>query len=279
MRRLRTLPRSARALVLAVGLLALVALLGPYIAPYNPTAIGSAADQLLPPSLDHPFGTDQVGRDVFSRVLAGARESLAVAVAVAAFAAAFGTTMGLLAGLGNRVADEVVMRVTDIFFAFPYLILAMAVVASLGPGSLSVIVALAAIWWPSYARQVRGHVLALKSSGFVDASRVVGNSGLRTAIRHVVPQMYSELAVRVSLDLGNVILIASALGFLGLGPRPPSPDWGSILFEARAYTVSAWWLSVFPGLALTLAVLLFSLLGDSLSQSRSRPRRLRTIAT
>jgi peptide/nickel transport system permease protein len=277
MRALRGLSPSARVLVLVVSLLTFVALIGPYIAPYDPTAIGDVADQLLPPSVDHPFGTDQVGRDVFSRVLAGARSSLGVAAAVALFAAAFGTTVGMLAGLGNRVADEVVMRVTDVFFAFPYLILAMAVVASLGPGSLSVIVALAAIWWPSYARQVRGHVLALKNAGFVDASRVVGNGRTRTAVRHLVPQMYSELAVRISLDLGNVILIASALGFLGLGPRPPSPDWGSILFEARAYTVTAWWLSVFPGLALTVAVLLFSLLGDSLSQSR--PRRLRRVAT
>lgn len=273
MSRLRKLPLGTRLLGLAVLVLAIVALIGPYIAPYEPTTIGPLEDQLLPPSAEHPFGTDQVGRDVFSRVLAGARESLGVALAVVAFAATFGTAMGLLAGMGNRVADEIVMRVTDMFFAFPYLILAMAVVASLGPGSASVVIALGLIWWPSYARQVRGHVLALKNAGFVDASRVVGNGGFRTSVRHVVPQMYSELAVRVSLDLGNVILIAAALGFLGLGPRPPSPDWGSILFEARSYTVSAWWLSVFPGLALTLAVLLFSLFGDALSQSR--PRRLR----
>lgn len=266
---------STRVLGLAVAALAVIAVIGPYIAPYEPTAIGAIEDQLRPPSVEHPFGTDQVGRDVFSRVLAGARESLGVALAVVAFSATFGTAVGLVAGMGNRVADEVVMRVTDMFFAFPYLILAMAVVASLGPGSLSVVIALGAIWWPSYARQVRGHVLALKNAGFVDASRVVGNSGSRTAVRHIVPQMYSELAVRVSLDLGNVILIAAALGFLGLGPRPPSPDWGSILFEARSYTVSAWWLSVFPGLALTVAVLLFSLFGDSLSHSR--PRRLRRI--
>jgi peptide/nickel transport system permease protein len=154
----------------------------------------------------------------------------------------------------------------------------MAVVASLGPGSTSLIIALAIIWWPSYARQVRGHVLAIRQSSFIDASRIVGNSTSKTAIRHVLPHMWGELGVRVSLDLGNVILIASALGFLGLGARPPSPEWGSLLFEARSYTLSAWWLSFFPGAALTLAILLFSLFGDSLSHRRPRPTRTRRTA-
>jgi peptide/nickel transport system permease protein len=273
MRVVRSWPPGTRALAAAVAALVLIALLGPLIAPYDPTAVGDLGGALSGPSLDHPFGTDQVGRDVFSRVLAGARASLGVAAAVVLLAASFGTAVGLLAGLGNRVMDEVVMRLTDMFFAFPYLILAMAVVASLGPGSTSLVIALAIIWWPSYARQVRGHVLAIKQSSFVDASLIVGNSRFRTATRHVLPHMWAELGVRVSLDLGNVILIASALGFLGLGARPPSPEWGSILFEARAYTLSAWWLSVFPGAALTLAILLFSLFGDALSHSRPRPIR------
>ena len=274
---IRSWPVGTRVLGAAVAGLVALALLGPLIAPYDPTAVGDLARALAGPSLDHPFGTDQVGRDVFSRVLAGARSSLGVAAAVVLIAASFGTAVGLLAGLGNRLIDEVVMRLTDMFFAFPYLILAMAVVASLGPGSTSLIIALAIIWWPSYARQVRGHVLAIKQSPFVDASRIVGNSRLKTAIRHVLPHMWAELGVRVSLDLGNVILIASALGFLGLGARPPSPEWGSILFEARAYTLSAWWLSVFPGAALTVAILLFSLFGDSLSHTR--PRQIRRTAT
>jgi peptide/nickel transport system permease protein len=274
---IRGWPAGTRVLAAAVAGLIVIALLGPVIAPYDPTAVGDLAGALTGPSVDHPFGTDQVGRDVFSRVLAGARASLGVAAAVVLIAASFGTAVGLLAGLGNRLMDEVVMRLTDMFFAFPYLILAMAVVASLGPGSTSLIIALAIIWWPSYARQVRGHVLAIKQSPFVDASRIVGNSRLKTAIRHVLPHMWAELGVRVSLDLGNVILIASALGFLGLGARPPSPEWGSILFEARAYTLSAWWLSVFPGAALTLAILLFSLFGDSLSHTR--PRTIRRTAT
>lgn len=270
---IRAWPLGTRILAGAVVGLVLLALVGPLIAPYDPTAVGDLGGALTGPSLDHPFGTDQVGRDVFSRVLAGARASLGVAAAVVAIAASVGTAVGLLAGLGNRVMDEVVMRLTDMFFAFPYLILAMAVVASLGPGSTSLVIALAIIWWPSYARQVRGHVLAIRQSSFVDASLIVGNSRLRTARRHVLPHMWAELGVRVSLDLGNVILIASALGFLGLGARPPSPEWGSILFEARAYTLSAWWLSVFPGAALTLAILLFSLFGDSLSHTRPRPIR------
>jgi peptide/nickel transport system permease protein len=260
----------------AVLLFVVLAIIGPYITPYNPTAIGSVNEQLRGPSWAHPFGTDQVGRDVFSRVLAGARASFAVAVAVVLIAVVVGTTLGMLAGLGNRFVDEGLMRLTDMFFAFPYLILAMAVVASLGPGDRSLVLALAIIWWPSYARQVRGHVLALKNASFVDASRVVGNGGFRTARRHVLPQMYSELGVRMTLDLGTVILIAAALGFLGLGARPPSPEWGSILFEAKAYTLEAWWMSIFPGLALTLAVLVFSLFGDSM---QARPRHSRRVLT
>jgi peptide/nickel transport system permease protein len=141
-----------------------------------------------------------------------------------------------------------------------------------GPGELSLIAALGLIWWPSYARQIRGHVLSIKSAPFIDASRVVGNGRVGTATRHVLPQMFSELGVRVSLDIGNVILIASALGFLGLGARPPSPEWGAILFEARSYTLSGWWLALFPGLALTLSILIFSLFGDALSQLHAGPR-------
>jgi peptide/nickel transport system permease protein len=263
-----------RVLFVLTTALIVLALIGPYIAPHNPIEIGSAA--LQRPSWAHPFGTDQVGRDVFSRVLAGARASFGIAVAVVLIAVSVGTTIGLVAGLSARVADESLMRITDMFFAFPYLILAMAVVASLGPGDKSLIVALSLIWWPSYARQVRGHVLALRSASFVDASLIVGNSRIRTARRHILPQMYSELAVRMTLDFGNVILIASALGFLGLGARPPSPEWGSILFEAKSYTLQAWWMSIFPGLVLAMSVLLFSLLGDSLQTQPRFHRRATT---
>lgn len=267
---LRRPPIGVLVTSIAVGVVVFVAIFGPYITPYRPTAIGPSGSELLPPSLDHLFGTDQVGRDVFSRVLAGARPSLVVAVAVLVLAVSFGTALGLLAGLGNRVVDELVMRVTDMFFAFPYMILAMAVVASLGQGEVSLILALAVIWWPSYARYIRGHVLAIKTAPFVDASQIVGNSGLATARKHVLPQMFGELGVRVSLDIGNVVLIASALGFLGLGARPPSPEWGAVLFEARSYSLSAPWVAVFPGLAITLTILSFSLFGDAVSGTRVR---------
>jgi len=268
--RFRRLGLISRILLGLTAALVVLAIIGPYIAPHDPIALGSAP--LERPSWAHPFGTDQVGRDVFSRVLAGARASFAIAVSVVLIAVTVGTAIGLVAGLSARVADESLMRLTDMFFAFPYLILAMAVVASLGPGDKSLIVALSLIWWPSYARQVRGHVLALRSASFVDASLIVGNSRVRTARRHILPQMYPELGVRMTLDFGNVILIASALGFLGLGARPPSPEWGSILFEAKSYTLQAWWMSIFPGVVLAMSVLLFSLLGDSL---QTRPRFLR----
>jgi peptide/nickel transport system permease protein len=272
--RTRRVPTGVLVTSIAVGVVVFVATFGPYITPYRPTAIGPAGSELLPPSMVHPFGTDQVGRDVFSRVLAGARPALIVAVAVLALAVSFGTALGLLAGLGTRVVDELVMRVTDMFFAFPYMILAMAVVASLGQGEISLILALAVIWWPSYARYVRGHVLAIRSAPFVDASRIVGNSAAATARKHVLPQMFSELGVRVSLDIGNVVLIASALGFLGLGARPPSPEWGAVLFEARSYALSAPWVAIFPGLAITVTILSFSLFGDAVSGHRAgRPGR------
>jgi peptide/nickel transport system permease protein len=266
----RRVPLGVAVTSVAVGVVVFIAVLGPYITPYRPTAIGPAGSELLPPSVEHLFGTDQVGRDVFSRVIAGARPSLVVAAAVLLLAVSFGTALGLLAGLSNRVVDELVMRVTDMFFAFPYMILAMAVVASLGQGEVSLIVALAVIWWPSYARYVRGHVLAIKTAPYVDASRIVGNSGLATARKHVLPQMFGELGVRVSLDIGNVVLIASALGFLGLGARPPSPEWGAVLFEARSYALSAPWVAIFPGLAITFTILSFSLFGDAISGSRVR---------
>ncbi len=258
------------ALVVAVALIVLLALIGSAIAPHDPVLVGPPSEQFLPPSSEHLFGTDQVGRDLFSRVLAGARPSLGVAAIVVAFSVVFGTALGLLAGFGSRLVDEMVMRLCDVFFAFPYLILAMAVIASLGRGTGSLILALCLIWWPSYARQVRGHTLAIRATPMVDGSLMAGNGRVRTALRHVLPQMYPELMVRVTLDIGNVILIASALGFLGLGVRPPAPDWGAILFEARTNVLSAWWLAVFPGLALTLSILVFSLFGDALSRRVTR---------
>jgi peptide/nickel transport system permease protein len=247
-----------------------LAVIGPWIAPYDPVRVGRTAEQFLSPSAAHPFGTDQVGRDLFSRVLAGARLSLGVAAIVVAFSVVFGTIVGLLAGFGSRLVDETLMRACDVFFAFPYLVLAMAVIASLGRGVTSLILALCLIWWPSYARQVRGHVLALRATPLVDGSIMAGNSRARTAWRHVLPQMSSELLVRVTLDIGNVILIASALGFLGLGVKPPTADWGAILFEARTNVLSAWWLAFFPGIALTFSILCFSLFGDALNRRITR---------
>jgi peptide/nickel transport system permease protein len=261
---------SFAVLLAALVVVVALAVVGPFLAPHDPIEIGPPSRQFLPPSGAHPFGTDQVGRDLFSRVLAGARPSLGVAAIVVAFSVVFGTAVGLVAGFGSRAVDEILMRLCDVFFAFPYLILAMAVIASLGRGTLSLILALCVIWWPSYARQVRGHTLSLRATPIVDGSLMAGNGRTRTALRHLLPQMYPELLVRVTIDVGNVILIASALGFLGLGVRPPEPDWGAILFEARTNVLSAWWLAVFPGLALTFSILVFSLFGDALSRRVTR---------
>lgn len=267
---------NARMILLISGfgilMLFVTAIFAPVFAPYDPIAI--SPDTLQPPNREHWFGTDQVGRDVFSRVIYGSRLSLLISAGVILMAVTIGVSTGIVAAMIGGWPEEVLMRVTDVFFSFPYLILGMAIIATLGPGTASLILALGIIWWPSYARVIRGMVLSIKERPFIEAAYISGNSTFGVVVKHILPQTTEELSVQISLDVGNVILIATGLSFLGLGTQPPIPEWGSMLGEARSYILSGWWLSFFPGMAIVLAVLSYSLFGDAL-QDILRPEQSR----
>jgi peptide/nickel transport system permease protein len=255
-------PLNAFALVLLLLLLA-VALFGGALAPYNP--ILPNYDYLLSaPSGAHLFGTDEIGRDVLSRVLAGAGVSLSVAAVVLISGVVVGTILGALAGLFAGVVDEVIMRVTDVFLAFPSFILAAAVSASIGPGLHTLMISLSIVWWPWYARLARGQVLQIRSLDFVEAARALGVGTPRLLLRHILPNAVAPILVQVSLDVGYAILAASGLSFLGLGVQAPTPEWGTMIADAQNHLQDAWWMAAFPGAALAVAVLAFNLLGDGL---------------
>jgi len=223
-------------------------------------------DRLEGPSLHHPFGTDEAGRDILDRVVYGARVSLGTAALIVAAAAAFGTCYGALSGwVGGRL-DRLLMRVVDLFLAFPYLVLAMAIAASLGRGTGSAVIALALVWWPSYARMIRGQVLSLKHDLHVRVARTLGASGAQTLRWHVVPHTFDQLNVRFTLDLGYAVIALTGLSFLGLGAQNPSPEWGLMIANAKSYVFNAWWYAVFPGLSILLVVLNFVAIGDELVQ-------------
>jgi peptide/nickel transport system permease protein len=219
---------------------------------------------MLPPSREHLFGTDWLGRDVFSRVILGARIALEVSVLVVSLAILVGVPLGAVAGYRRGWADGLIMRVTDLFLAFPPLLLAMAIVAALGPGLENAALALVISWWPWYARLARGLAVSLREWPFVVAARAMGIRERTIVLRHIVPNSLGPIVVQATIDLGTVILAAGSLAFIGLGARPPAPDWGLMVAEGRQYLLEQWWLSTFPGLAIFVAVLAFNLVGDVL---------------
>jgi peptide/nickel transport system permease protein len=220
--------------------------------------------RLKPPNAQHVLGTDQLGRDVYARVLQGARISLSLGLAVVLLSAGVGLLVGLFAGLLGKVWDDVLMRVTDVFLAFPGLILAMAISAALGPSLVNVLIAVAAVSWPAYARLVRAQVLALREREFVEAARALGGSEARVAWRHLLPNTLAPLLVQGSFDVGGAILTAAGLGFIGFGAQPPTPEWGAMVSETRNFIGPAPWASSAPAIAILLTVLAFNLLGDGL---------------
>ena len=249
-----------------VGLFGLVAVLSEVIAPY-PLDAGPTVhfeSQLLPPSLEHIMGTDEVGRDVFSRVLVASRTSLGSAVIVVALATLFGTAYGLVAGYSGGLVNVVMMRVADVFLAIPGVALALAITAALRPSLTTMMLAISIVWWPGLARLVQAEVLSIRREAFVDASRTYGASAAHIIRRDVLPNVTSVIVVKATLDVGFAILLTAALGFLGVGVQPPTPEWGSMIATGRQYLPNVWWLSTFPGLAILLAVLGFNLLGDAL---------------
>jgi peptide/nickel transport system permease protein len=256
-------PLNLVGLLLVLGVAA-TSLLGLLVTPYSPVAPDYTAT-LRPPSLEHLLGTDEIGRDVLSRILSGAHLSLEIAVVVVAIGAAVGTMLGLIAGYAGGWTDELLMRLSDIFLAFPALVLAMAIAATLGPSIGHTMLALTVLWWPWYARLIRGQVLSLRERQYVEAAHAVGVPPSGVIWRHLLPNTLTPLLVQVSLDVGFAILAASSLSFIGLGVQPPTPDWGLMVADAQSYVRSAWWVGTFPGLAIMLAVLGFNLLGDTLN--------------
>lgn len=232
-----------------------------------------STQRLAGPSPDFPFGTDALGRDLLSRIMFGARLSIRVAVLSVAIATIVGGVLGLVAGYLGGLADMAIGRVLDVFFAFPAILLALGIVAALGPDPNNVIVAIAVVYTPIFARVVRGPVLALKEREFVEAARAVGATGSRIVVRHIVPNLMSTLIVQVSLALSWAVLTEGALSFLGLSAQPPAPSWGVMLSEGRQYLEFATHLAIFPGLAIMVAVLGFNLLGDGLRDALDPQRR------
>jgi peptide/nickel transport system permease protein len=265
-RRRRRIPSEWRQPLAVIGVViavawAVIAIFAPLIAPSSPLTQLSTPSQ--GPSWHHLFGTDELGRDVFSRVVYGSRVSLPIALALVAFAATIGSLVGAIAGYLRGVADGVLMRFADLVFAFPPIILAMVVAAVLGRGLFNAALAIVVVAWPSYARVARGLVLSVGDSEYVQSARLLGASSRRTLFRDVLPNVAGPIFVLATLDLANAILLLSGLSFLGLGAQPPQAEWGSMVAEGTQY-FQWWWIGTFPGLAIFTVVLAFNFLGDSL---------------
>lgn len=262
----RTFAQNRLALVGLVIVIALitVAVLAPWVAPFPATVGDLASSRLLPPSATHWLGTDDQGRDIFSRLVFGARITLYVVVLVAVLAAPIGLLVGTVAGYAGGWLDAALMRVTDIFLAFPRLILALAFVAALGPGIENAVIAIAITSWPPYARIARAETLTIRQADYILAVRVMGASPWRIVLRHIMPLCLSSVIVRVTLDMAGIILTAAGLGFLGLGAQPPTPEWGAMIANGRQFVLDQWWVAAAPGAAIFLVSLAFNLLGDGL---------------
>jgi peptide/nickel transport system permease protein len=251
--------------LLIVFFAVVIAIIGPWIAPHPGDIVAShLLQRLKPPSAAFPFGTDNLGRDLFSRVILGTRGALEVALAVVALAAAIGVPLGLIAGYATGWLSEVVMRITDVFLSLPQLVLALALAQLLTPSLETAMLALALTYWPFFTRLVFAETRRLRSSLFVDALQGIGAGSARIVFAHILPNAISPVIVRATIGLGFTILVAAVLGFLGVGATPPQPDWGLTISESRNYLPDAWWYATFPGLAILVAVLGFNLLGDGL---------------
>jgi peptide/nickel transport system permease protein len=258
--------RRNRLMVLGTAIilgLLLVAALAPLLATHGPYA-QVLGDRLRAPSAAYLFGTDGLGRDIFSRVVHGARVTLTIALLVAAISTPLGMLIGIVAGYLGGMVDEIMMRLADVFLAFPRLILAIAFAAALGPGVENAILAIAIAQWPSYARLARAETLNVKNNDYIQAMRVLGAGKLTIMAGHILPLTLSSIIVRMSLDMGTIILTAAGLGFLGLGAQPPMPEWGLMVSDGRQYLVDQWWVSTLPGLAILVVVMGFNLLGDGI---------------
>jgi peptide/nickel transport system permease protein len=258
-------PLSLMSTIIIV-LFVVIAIFANQIAPYPLEGAGktNADNSLLTPSSEHLLGTDKLGRDLLSRIIIGARPALIVPMGVVFFAILIGTPLGALAGYKGGWIDEVIMRITDLFLAFPSLLLAMAITSALGRGLDKAAIALVVSWWPWYTRIARGVAVSLRERYFVEAAQAVGVSDAVIIFRHILPNTISPILIQATVDLGTVILAMGGLAFLGLGTQPPSPDWGLMVSEGRELILNQWWVATFAGLAIFIVVLAFNLLGDTL---------------
>lgn len=262
--------------------LILIVLLAPLISPYDPVA-QDWSSILRPPSWSHPFGTDQYGRDIMSRIFWGSRVTFAGGLLTVLIASLIGTTLGLIAGFYEGIVSYVIMRLTDFFLAFPSLLLAVLIAATIGPGLINATLALVVSWWPWYSRLVYGQVLAIKQEPYIEAVRAIGASSIRIIFKHILPQALPPVLVQFTMDLSYALLSMATLSFIGLGTQPPTPEWGVMISEARGYLLKGcWWLFLWPGFFLLLSIVCFIMLGDALNDilnpkivTAMRVRRLR----
>lgn len=263
-----TLTRSPLSVIgfFLVAVFLIIALVGPMIITYPGDVKGTIhMDQKLrPPSSTHPFGTDEVGMDIYSRVIMGTRLSFQIGLIIIFIAMGIGVPLGIIAGYVGGWVNEIIMRVTDIFLSIPGLLLALAIVGALGPGIKNAMLALSIVWWPGYVRLVQGKTLSLREESFVEAAKSIGASKLRVIFSHILPNCTSPIIVKASMDMGMAILFAANLGFIGVGAQPPAPEWGAMISTGRNYLPDHWWIATFPGLAILITVLGFNLLGDGL---------------
>ncbi|MBS3957367.1 MAG: ABC transporter permease [Clostridiales bacterium] len=266
-RRLRTNPFAIAGLVW-IAFVVLMALSADLWVPQtfgDPLAVNTTPGaSLAPPSLEHPFGTDKLGRDVFSRVVYGARISLTVGVLAVSISLVIGLLLGSLSGYYGRLVDTLVMRSADVFFAFPYILFAIALIAVLGPSYRNVFIAIGILGWPSIARVFRSSILSVKENEYVDAARAMGASDVRIMFRHIMPNAIAPIIVYGTMSVGGAIITEAALSFLGMGVQPPTPSWGLMLSDAKSLMFAAPWLTIWPGFAILTTVLAFVFMGDGL---------------
>jgi peptide/nickel transport system permease protein len=266
-RRMLLILRRPTSIIALFGVVILVvlSLFGSGLAPYGSDQI-DPINEFAAPTPQHVFGTDDLGRDIFSRVIAATHYSITAVVVILAFALLVGLIVGATAGYVGGLTEEVLMRFTDIFLAFPGIVLALAIAAALHPGLTSAMAALAAIWWPTYARLIRGQVLAVKNNDYVDAARSLGASHLRIVTSHILRNGIAPVLVQLTLDMGNVLVTIAGLSFLGLGAEVGSAEWGAMVNEGQSYLLTNWWVATFPGLAIFLTALVLNMLGETIQE-------------
>ncbi|MEN5249321.1 nickel transporter permease [Brucella pseudintermedia] len=259
---LRSNPLAMIGLFIIIAFVAL-SLAAPLLAPYDPS-VQDLGNRLSAPTAEHWFGTDELGRDILSRILYGGRVTLGMVIAVVILVAPIGLFIGCIAGYFGGIVDTALMRVTDVFLAFPRLILALAFVAALKPGVESAVLAIALTAWPPYARLARAETMTLRKSDFIAAAKLTGASPFRIILRHIMPLCVPSVIVRITLDMSSIIITAASLGFLGMGAQPPSPEWGAMIATAKRFIFEQWWVATIPGIAIFLVSLAFNFLGDGL---------------